>query len=447
MGKEDYISQGVKASPSGEFLVELNKDNQADGKYSFVVMTRYGKVFYSPLDSDGVFYEDDLLDWSSRFDTLFFSTEHQKKIFLFDVSHSYFSFLELREGEKAVWDDDGCKWVVRAKAYSINSKDYYTTERILSSPDIMQGAPDQKIIIIPNTDYYLWLRKTSIKSYDRKVWKISIFSVITKRILINDIGYYAVNDCIRVKNDSYVNFYGINASNDAIFIVNYSPKTLDKVYIWECTPLVPMKMCWVEEDSCWRAMINNQIIRPRPFYFDTMYHEILHKVNLELPVALIDLIVAENPEQLEMREEYLRERSATVMALHEEQNTSMDVLLRRANGGTQFFQRLKVRRLLSHREDPKSEALIYFIIATVLIIAIPVAAIIASANGWDMGGVALKNIATTIVLLGVLWFTSLTYLLFLRKVENKNRSRKIKIVIVVLAIICLLVGVLVSLFA
>lgn len=443
MEKGNYISLGVKVSPSGEYFVELFKGKREDGYYNFAVMNRYGKTFYSPLDSDGVFYEDDLLDWSNRCDTLFFSTEHLKKIFIFDVSHSYFSFLELSEGEMAIWDDDGCQWIIRKNAYSLNSKDYYSTEKILAAPNIMQDEPEQKIIIVPNTDYYLWLRKTSTKSYDRKVWKISVFSIVTNRIIINDIGYYAVDNSIRVNNDSYVNFYGINASNDTIFIVNYSPRTIDKAYIWECPPLVPMKMCWVEEDGCWRAMINNQIIRPRPFYFDTMYHEDLQKVNLEFPIALLDLIVAENPEQLEMREKYLQERSAAVKALHEEQNTSMEDLLRRASSGTQFFQRLRIHHLMSHRENPKSEAVIYFIIATILIIVVPVAAIIAAAHGWDMGGVTLKNIATTIILLGLLWITSLTNLFSFRK----RSSKKTRIVIILLIIIALLVGVLACVYA
>ena len=161
----------------------------------------------------------------------------------------------------------------------------------------------------------------------------------------------------------------------------------------------------------------------------------------------MDLIVKDNPEFVELREKYMQERSAAVKALHEEQNTSMEDLLRRASSGTQFFQRLKIRRLLSHKDNPKVSAIIYFIVATILIILVPVAAITAVANGWNMGGVALKNIATTIILLGVLWITSLTNLHSLRPKENKYSCNKRKIMIVVLIIIALLVGVLACVYA
>ena len=440
--KEQNILIGTKISPTGNFFIELYREHEDCAKYTFCIKNKYNQAFYNPLETDGEIDKDDVLDWSRHSDILFFSTNHHRHVFLFDLVHHQFYSETIKDGQKALWDDEGCQWLIREKEFSTGIKDYYSTVGELSSMDYMSNAPEQKIINISECEYCLWLQKHTIKTYDRKVWRISVYSKTELRLLVEDLGYYAVEDSIRIIDNNSFNFYGYTADNEALCVVNYRLKGANELYIWECTQLVPMRMDWIPEDKSWRAIINNAIIRPRPFYFDNLYPVELRRENKPIPLKLMDLIVKDNPEFVELREKYLQERSAAVKALHEEQNTSMEDLLRRASSGTQFFQRLKIRRLLSHKDNPKVSAIIYFIVATILIILVPVAAITAVANGWNMGGVALKNIATTIILLGVLWITSLTNLHSLRPKENKYSCNKRKIMIVVLIIIALLVGVL-----
>jgi hypothetical protein len=437
MDFDQLILQGTKVSPSKDFFIELYK--KPEGDFTFCVRNSHGQLFYNPLDTDGEICKDDLLDWSKHHDLLFFSTNHLRSVFLFDLVHHQFYSEKLTSGQVALWDDDANRWLIRQKEYSIDGKDYYSSVGELCTVDYMRDVPEQKIMDIPGTDYSLWLQKHTIKIYDRYVWKIAIFSRSEYRLLVEDLGYYAVEDSVRITGNRYINFYGYKADSSTLCIITAKPRGQMDLFIWVCPPIVPMRMEWFSEENCWRAVINSTVIRPGPFYFDmydTVRLELEHK---SLPLKLMGLIVKEKPEFQDLYDQYLKEKREAQILQYEQQNTSAEDLIRRADSDTQIFQRIKARFVSSRRENPRTKALIYFILATVLLFAIPAAVAIAAYHGWQMNGVTMKNVATIMVLLGSFWISSLTFLLSFREKKHHGRRRKAIIVIIVLCIIALVI--------
>lgn len=404
-GKFTY--HGTKISPTKNYYVELYKS--AEETYTFCVKTMEGLEFYRPLETDGTLYSLDQLDWAKSKDMLFFSTEYQKRIFLFDLDHFQLYSKEVSKTHTIWWADDEERWHVQERLFSSGGKDYFSTVDLLEPQDPMANAPEHKIVDIPDSDYCLWLQQYTVHTYDRKVWKIAVFSKSRFELVMEDLGYYAIEDSLRVGKNMYYNFYGFNAKDSALCVVNFRPEEKFELFIWECPPQVPMRMEWVEEEGFWRAVINHTLIRPKPFYYDNLYSVRVKMTSksISIPLELANLVAKEMPELQSQRDRIEAESRQAAISRHAEENTSSEDLIRRASGETQFFQRLKAKRFLAHREKPSRRPVISFVAATVLIIAIPTAVAFASANGWRLGGTAMRNIVTTLVMLLTLWFVLL----------------------------------------
>ena len=417
---DKFTSQGVKISPSERYYAEIFKT--PDGIYTFCVKTKEGLTFYNPVESDGVMYSDEQLDWAKKKDLLFFTTNHLHRIFLFDLEHFQFYSTDVPENHGIWWEETENRWHIKERLFSSGGKDFWGICGVLGTKeDPMLKEPENKIIDIPDSKYSLWLQKYTTHTYDRKVWKIAVFTKSDFRIIVEDLGYYAIENSLRQGKDKYYNFYGFRADEEALCVVNFCPDKKFELYVWECPPHVPMCMEWVEEEMFWRAVINHTVIRPRPFYFDNLYSVPLKTTNISIPLELTNLLLSEHPEQKELQElrkKLVHEQQQEILNEHEQQNTSSEELISRAYGETQLFQRLKAKYFMPNKHknhNPKRRSIISFIVATVLLIAVPVAVAFASANGWRIGGVTLKNIAGIIILLATLWIASLTDLIANRK--------------------------------
>lgn len=416
MPPERFSTYGSKKSPSGKYTFCLFQDKEAN-EFTFNVMNQLLCQFFHPLEEFGELRPHDLLDWSADRDILFFSTNDLRRVYLLDLLHFQFRSYSLREREIAKWDNEKCRWIIYYHEFGRGDEARYSTSCYIASEDAMAKEPPQKIVRIPDSVYSLWLRKRDIWGYDRPVWQISIFNERDRLLTVEDLGYYALEDSVRVTKDGRINFYGRREREDAVLVVNLRPgEALETkpdtqvVNIQEFADKPPMNMVFEDEIGFWRPVIDHEIIRPRPFYYDQMYREGVPAVNKPFPLQLMELVLPESEETGRMREESNAAKREAAMRQHAQNNTSTDDLLHRADSPSQLIQRHKTWRLLRRKTPGKKydggrRDMSGWMLALVTILAtgLVVWAVILVSRGGSIGGNAMRNIATAVVGVLTLW--------------------------------------------
>lgn len=455
MDTERFELFNQKLSPSGRYICNIYQDKQTR-LFTLELITKVGGFeFYHLPEDEEQMTPSDIVVWGAGEDVLFYSTGNFKRVHAYDIPHRQTCSKDVPDGQVVVYDGVS-KLLFKKKLYSDGKKDYYSTEDELAFSDCMAGEPAAKVLPLTNSPMTLWLRKKSITQYyGRDVWQIAVCSTEKRKLLTDDIGLYAIENSIRSAKEGWINFYGYKADEQAFFWVNYHVGE-QEIFVLEYPDTKPiMDMRWVEKDGCWRAIINGEVISPRPFYYDNLYSLPVKIQAQSIPLELLELIEPGSEEVKRQRAEQKAKRLAETKALYEANNTSADDLIRRASGGeSRFWQGLKMRRRerTVEAQDRKRRAassmtygdtVLYFVLITLLFLGMVVGAVMYVAYNGYLGPVAMRNIFSSGAALFMGWVATIINMRSHRGSGWQPLSRTGKIVLTVFCLVVVLAGLLI----
>lgn len=420
---------GAKASKTLHYQFKLYKIDAPEGedpKSTYLTMEisdRVDSVFYHLGDSMWMDLKADLADWDGVSDTIFFTACRRQYFFIYDIEHKQFVSGQLRQDEDVDWDDAQHCWQLKQFQYKLTSgsvtRNFYSNIGTLGLTDPMLTKEDRRVVFTSDKTMGVVLEKTGIARWDRPVWKVGVFDCRTRQMLIDNLGVYAINDSVKAvvyRSDvglhNRLNFYGrMPSSTDFVCLTLDLTELLQgkaEALIWEMPGATIERFEFIDEDCCWRPIINGKVIRPARFYFDNLYREPL-KINPQpLSVEILHLAFPDDEQvQREWKAEQQRKRDEMLHA-YEQQNTSADDIFERGSKHKAASRKMPkdTSKRTSHRTSHKN--LWILIGASLLALGAIVGAVVAVASGLRVGPVAMRSIYTGVAGVIMAWVAAIT---------------------------------------
>ena len=351
---EHNFTEANKRSCSGLYVARLFRLPDADDgsiRMSLEVRKYQGGYVIFHLPDKYWLGTNEQLDWDAQQDILFWTCNGQARAFIFDVTHVTFigADAELNDKDRLDWDAEQKCWIKYSYLYShemskendedaapIRQKpgDYFEKTVLLKLP--YSDSTETKYKLMPTySDRFILVLKQAKKmhSVEPTMWKMGIIDIKTYTWVVQSISYHVGLNTVRVGNKR-MQCYGYDLSHKACYIFSFDLDTILKnkkveLFIHDFDPLHPERVTWDGESNIWRAVINGEVIIPRPFYFDNMYTESLPIDGSPVPAEILELLPKKNAIKRLVAEENQR-RKKQLREEYEKNNTSLDQLSRRS---------------------------------------------------------------------------------------------------------------------
>lgn len=348
------FTEANKRSSSGQYVARLFRLPDADDgsiRMSLEVRKYQGGYVIFHLPDKYWLGTDEQLDWDAQQDILFWTCNGQERAFIFDVTHITFvgTDTELNDKDRLDWDAEQKCWIKYCYLYShkvseendedavpVRQKpgDYFEKTVLLKLP--YSDSTDTKYKLIPTyNERFLVVLKLAKKTHpvEPAMWEMCIVDMKTYTWVVKSFPYHVGVNTVRVGNKS-MQCYGYDLSHKACYIFSFDLDTILKnkkveLFIHDFNPLHPERVVWDGGSNVWRAVINGEVIIPRPFYFDNMYTESLPIDGTRVSEELLDLLPKNDVVTQLVAEENARRRKQ-LREEYEKSNTSLDQLSRRS---------------------------------------------------------------------------------------------------------------------
>lgn len=412
--EDELFKEHLFPSFDKKFTVRLFKLPDEDGqvRLSFEILDK-GAIYQLPKEY--WLGMDDQIGWCADCNVLFFTANGARKAFIRDVTFMTEVSCDLQPGESVSWDDGSMSW---------KCSDTRTCLKLPSESDVNDKGI--KVIPTPNERYVLVIsRLKKTKRSEPDLWEMGIVDTIKLKWVVEKLPYRIKGeDAVRFRNDHYMESYSIDAIGGCC-LFRFDCDTIPeqgklKVFVNDFMSKHPEKVIWDKENQCWRAVINGEVIYPRPFYYDNMYCKELNIVSTPVPISILELVPGN--EKLKARINELKEQKKRQMeAEHERNNTSAAEIFSRMDKQpkrkrkSDFKVPKKPRGIRNKRVKRSFMDSPWAIILPIVILIAMIAIFFASvASGNHVGPVATKNLFSAIAIL----------IMFLSGVIISKRSKK-----------------------
>ena len=320
---DESFTESFKSSCDKRYTCRLFRIPSDDGSIhmSIEVMMRNGGYVFYQLPNQFWLGTSELLDWDSQLDILFFTTNGQTKAFIFDVTflNLVSTDIKLDPKDRLIWDDETKHWIIQKYLFTVREEDqneknpmhanykpgnYFEQILALELPDPDYNSPRYKIIDTPYKRFKFVLKKVFKQhNSEHTIWELGIADTKNLTWVVKKLPYFIKGaDTLRLSHNKNVSTYGFSTDLNYVYLFLIDLESVEKeqkvsLFIHDFEPMRPAEVVWDEKDSFWRAVINGEVIAPRPFYYDNTYSSYLPVEGTPLPSDILELLPKESLSQ------------------------------------------------------------------------------------------------------------------------------------------------------
>ena len=338
--------EAYKQSHDSKYLCRLFRIDSDDGsiRMSIEVMTYSKRLVFYHLPEEYWLGTTELLDWDAEQNILFFTTNNQTKAFIYDVTFLTLVScdIKLRNPKDYLWWDEKNKcWMIKSFVLSVKQNDdaednpmtrqytpgdYYETIPALKLPYPSEEEPAHKIISTPKSYYKLVLTKLDKRHpVEPTMWQMGIIDMRNYTWVVERLPYIVKGEeSIIFNRGNMVECYGFDKNMNNLILFRFELKSIEEknkviLYINDFYPHHPAFVTLDPEYSCWRAVINGEMVCPRPFYFDNMYSEGRDIEGSPIPLEVL-VALSENDKSDGRTKEYIESLKAEKKEIPKEES-------------------------------------------------------------------------------------------------------------------------------
>lgn len=343
---DETFQESYKQSHDNKFLCRLFRIQSDDGsiRMSIEVMTYPKKLVFYHLPEEYWLGTKELLDWDAEQNILFFTTNNQTKAFIYDVTFLTIVScdIKLKNPKDFLWWDDKNKcWMIKSFVLSVKQNDdaednpmtrqfkpgdYYESILALKLPYPSEEEPAYKIISTPKKYFKLVFKKLDKRHpVEPTMWQMGIIDIRNYTWVVEQLPYIVKGEeAIVFNRDNMVECYGFDKNMNCLTLFRFELNTIEErnkviLHINDFYPHHPAFVILDPEDSFWRAVINGEVICPRPFYFDNMYSEGWDIEGRPIPLEVL-VALSENDKSDERTKEYIESIKAEKKEVSKEES-------------------------------------------------------------------------------------------------------------------------------
>lgn len=297
----ETFKDACKKSYDGTFIMKLFQLPTHDGtlRLSIQVMTSGGRVFFQ-LPNHFWLESNDLIDWSENANIAFFTVKGRKMAFIYDVTFMSQVSCDLKPNDRLEWDEAKKCWTITEVEFSTvqNGQEYVAgSKRNLRLPYLKEKTKEKyKVIPLPNERYTLVLTKVDRNNpMEPDLWTVGIVDLDEFIWAVEALPYYVKEEAVRINKGRVAEFYGFDKGLKSCSLFRFDCDEIGeqgclRLYVNGFGSAYPERVIWEESSKCWRVVIQGEVIRPRPFYYDDMYSKDLPMGSKDVELEVLKLL-------------------------------------------------------------------------------------------------------------------------------------------------------------